>query len=682
MKRRILCLCLTFCLALGCLPALAAFDDFQDTAGHWAADYLRLAYDDGLLQGYDDGTMRPDTDITGAQMVTILSRVLGAEAQADISAWLAPETWYYADAARAVALGLISAEETAGLDAPMTRQRAFPILAEAFQLCRSGADLSVLEGYSDAKTLSAKERLVWASLIQAGYVNGWDGTLMLGSNIRRAEFVALLYRVAGRYLEAGDYSPGTGGAVLSGDLRLSGTFSENLWTACSGTSLRLSDVQGGSLTLRNETLSSLSLRSSSLDTLVLGSGSGNVSLGSGLTADTLVVGAGGGSVSANGSYRVLDILGSGRSVRSSAGAETVYITGDNNTVSLSASKLGRVVITGSGNTVTIQGTAQTVELGGKNNTVSGSGKAETAVLIGTTNHMDLRAETTEDRRDFGITGAAAAITGLPASLPAGETLTATAAFTDLPAGKTAQAVWYIDGAEVSRTDFVTGEAVPGLAHNFEYRQDMALTAQVGFSLEYTTAEGEAQVVSAPVVTAVLENYDEAWYEKFSEEAVLAKVSTGYRGNYTTQWAIDNDYSDEEKTIFVNAKDYASDTQYLIWVSIATQHVNIFQGSQDNWTLIRSGLIASGAVSTPTPVGVWKTTYKQTGWYTPTYTVAPVVRFKGGGYAFHSRLYYPGTNRLSDATIGMPASHGCIRMMDEDIQWLYNYVPANTTVVVF
>lgn len=43
---------------------------------------------------------------------------------------------------------------------------------------------------------------------------------------------------------------------------------------------------------------------------------------------------------------------------------------------------------------------------------------------------------------------------------------------------------------------------------------------------------------------------------------------------------------------------------------------------------------------------------------------------------------PGTNRLSDATIGMPASHGCIRMMDEDIQWLYNYVPANTTVVVF
>lgn len=682
MKRRLLCLCLTLCLTLGCLPASAAFDDFQDTAGHWATDYLRLAYKDGLLQGYDDGTMRPDTDITGAQMVTILSRILDAETQADISAWLSPEIWYYADAARAVAMGLISTEEVTGLDAPMTRQRALLILAEAFQLCRSEADRSVLDSYSDTKTLSSKEQLVWANLIQAGYVNGWDGTLMLTNNIRRAEFVALLYRIANRYLEAKDYTSGTGGTVLSGDLHLSSPFTENLWTTCSGTTLRLSNVQGGSLTLRNEYLSSISLRNTSLDTLVLATGSGDVSLGSSLTANTLVVGTGSGQVSANGSYRILDIQGNNRNISSCAAAETIYITGHNNTVSLSASTLGRVVITGNGNTVTIHGTAQVVELGGKNNAIFGSGKAETLVLIGTTNHTELQAEITEDQRDLGIVGATAAITGFPSSLPAGEALTATVTFTDLPIGKTAQAVWYINGTAVSRTDFVTGDTPPRLTYNFKYQQDMALTAQVDFSLEYTTAEGEVQVVSAPTVTAALENYDATWYEKFSESAVLAKVTTGYRGNYTTQWAIDNDYSDEEKTIFVNAKDYASDTQYLIWVSIATQHVNIFQGSRDNWKLIRSGLIASGATTTPTPVGIWKTTYKQTGWYTSTYTVAPVVRFKGGGYAFHSRLYYPGTNRLSDATIGMPASHGCVRMMDEDIQWLYNNVPTNTTVVVF
>jgi lipoprotein-anchoring transpeptidase ErfK/SrfK len=81
--------------------------------------------------------------------------------------------------------------------------------------------------------------------------------------------------------------------------------------------------------------------------------------------------------------------------------------------------------------------------------------------------------------------------------------------------------------------------------------------------------------------------------------------------------------------------------------------------------------------------VWKTTYKQKdGWTTSTYTVRPVVRFKGGGYAFHSRLYRPGTWTLSDPSIGFPVSHGCVRMLQDDIQWVFDNIPGGTTVVIY
>ena len=78
------------------------------------------------------------------------------------------------------------------------------------------------------------------------------------------------------------------------------------------------------------------------------------------------------------------------------------------------------------------------------------------------------------------------------------------------------------------------------------------------------------------------------------------------------------------------------------------------------------------------------TYKQkSGWTTSSYTVAPVVRFyPGTGYAFHSRLYYPNSSTLKDASIGYPCSHGCVRMLTQDVTYIYNYMPNNTTVVIY
>ena len=134
---------------------------------------------------------------------------------------------------------------------------------------------------------------------------------------------------------------------------------------------------------------------------------------------------------------------------------------------------------------------------------------------------------------------------------------------------------------------------------------------------------------------------------------------------------------------MNAKGFESETEYLIWVSIKYQHCNIFRGSKGEWSLVRSCVVGTGGVGSDTPVGVWKTTYKQElGWTTYTYTVKPVVRFLGGGYAFHSRLYAPNTTNVIEPDVGYPMSHGCVRMLDEDIWWVFENIPTRTTVVIF
>lgn len=152
--------------------------------------------------------------------------------------------------------------------------------------------------------------------------------------------------------------------------------------------------------------------------------------------------------------------------------------------------------------------------------------------------------------------------------------------------------------------------------------------------------------------------------------------TYLKEHYTTQ-----DYSTAEKEMFINKKGYSSDSKYLIWISLYTQRVNIFEGSEGRWKLIRNARCATGRINKPTPVGSFKIGDRSArGWDYDTYYVKPVVQFYSD-YFFHSRLkYYKGG--YYDATIGKPASAGCIRMYDEDIKFIYDKMPRGTRVISF
>ena len=53
---------------------------FSDVpASNWAAPYVNLAYEEGLVAGYGDGTFGPDDGVTAGQAATIVLHMLGYE---------------------------------------------------------------------------------------------------------------------------------------------------------------------------------------------------------------------------------------------------------------------------------------------------------------------------------------------------------------------------------------------------------------------------------------------------------------------------------------------------------------------------------------------------------------------------------------------------------------------------
>ncbi len=53
----------------------------------------------------------------------------------------------------------------------------------------------------------------------------------------------------------------------------------------------------------------------------------------------------------------------------------------------------------------------------------------------------------------------------------------------------------------------------------------------------------------------------------------------------------------------------------------------------------------------------------------------------GNYLFHSVLYNK-NGTLMDGRLGMPLSHGCVRLNINNAKWIYDTIPAGSTVVVY
>lgn len=85
-------------------PGDSVLDSFTDISGSWARKYINQAAEADLVYGYTDGTFRPGQNITRAETIVMVNRILGRSASADtvVNGYktfsdVPANAWYYWD---------------------------------------------------------------------------------------------------------------------------------------------------------------------------------------------------------------------------------------------------------------------------------------------------------------------------------------------------------------------------------------------------------------------------------------------------------------------------------------------------------------------------------------------------------------------------------------------------------
>lgn len=81
---------------------------FKDLNGHWAKNYIEGQSGMGLLNGYPDGTFRPNNNLTNAEAIAVINRLTKVFKENEISFTdVKPNDWFYTEYRKAVYTGFV-----------------------------------------------------------------------------------------------------------------------------------------------------------------------------------------------------------------------------------------------------------------------------------------------------------------------------------------------------------------------------------------------------------------------------------------------------------------------------------------------------------------------------------------------------------------------------------------------
>ncbi len=183
------------------------------------------------------------------------------------------------------------------------------------------------------------------------------------------------------------------------------------------------------------------------------------------------------------------------------------------------------------------------------------------------------------------------------------------------------------------------------------------------------------------VVEVERDVDYKWY--------MVKDASGVTGWIAANTLdIDSDYktnsdtaTKEEIEFFINYKGFTSKTQYLVWVDLSRQKINLMKRNNNSWSLYKTFSCATGKNISPTVKGEFEIKPERGMWMYAHdgIKVKYFVRFFES-YYFHSILLNS-NGSINNPSLGKPMSKGCIRMSLDNAEWFYNNVPQGTKVFI-
>ena len=174
---------------------------FNDVVGHWGRENIELLANKLVVEGVGNGNFSPDRNITRAEFAALIVRSLGLKAGGTANFSDVKSTdWFAAEVAAAANAGIVNGypDGTFRPNAKITREELAAMVVRAAQFAGLDTDEvnagAVLAKYNDAGQISwAHEELAIA--VDAGIVQGKSATrLAPKDNAERAEAATMIAR--------------------------------------------------------------------------------------------------------------------------------------------------------------------------------------------------------------------------------------------------------------------------------------------------------------------------------------------------------------------------------------------------------------------------------------------------------------------------------------------------------
>jgi len=166
----------------------------KDITGHWVEKNIEELVSLGVINGYPDGTFKPDNQITRAEFATILVKAFKLTPQSGKIYADTAEHWAKGYIATAAASGIVSGYNatTFGPDDPITREQMAAMVVRTAKLSVVSENLT----FTDSGEISswAKDNVVTA--VKNGIMQGYpDNTFQPHGNATRAEAVTVIVNI-------------------------------------------------------------------------------------------------------------------------------------------------------------------------------------------------------------------------------------------------------------------------------------------------------------------------------------------------------------------------------------------------------------------------------------------------------------------------------------------------------
>lgn len=182
---------------------------FDDTNGHWAESYIKEFIKNGYIDGYEDGTFKPDNNITRAEFIKMINKAFGFSDKGDENFVDVNENdWFYDEVLKAVKAGYIDGYEEDGVlnfkpDENINREEACKIVGS---ILKANADGNT--DFKDDAQISNWAKKYVKGLTDMGVIDGFeDNTFRPQDSKTRAESVKTIYQAKS------DEGSGDGGDV-------------------------------------------------------------------------------------------------------------------------------------------------------------------------------------------------------------------------------------------------------------------------------------------------------------------------------------------------------------------------------------------------------------------------------------------------------------------------------------